>query len=169
MWAKSNPFLRKIFQQIAGFDLDERIAWIVDDLVCAFAATDMERIMQGFGKSTGQTDPILHFYEDFLYQYDPAAKKQCGVYYTPQPVVNFIVRAVDDILKTEFNLSMGLADTSKVHNMHQVQVLDPATGTGTFLAEAVRQIKRNLSGQMGAWPQYVHTWIWNPVQRIMSH
>ena len=152
---KSNPFLRKIFQQIAGFDLDERIAWIVDDLVCAFAATDMERIMQGFGKSTGQTDPILHFYEDFLYQYDPAAKKQCGVYYTPQPVVNFIVRAVDDILKTEFNLSMGLADTSKVHNMHQVQVLDPATGTGTFLAEAVRQIKRNLSGQMGAWPQYV--------------
>lgn len=152
---KSNPFLRKIFQQIAGFDLDERIAWIVDDLVCAFAATDMEKVMQGFGKSTGQTDPILHFYEDFLYQYDPAAKKQCGVYYTPQPVVNFIVRAVDDILKTEFNLLMGLADTSKVHNMHRVQVLDPATGTGTFLAEAVRQIKRNLSGQMGAWPQYV--------------
>ena len=152
---KSNPFLRKVFQQIAGFDLDERIAWIVDDLVCAFAATDMERIMQGFGKSTGQTDPILHFYEDFLYQYDPAAKKQCGVYYTPQPVVNFIVRAVDDILKQEFNLPLGLADTSKVHNMHRVQVLDPATGTGTFLAEAVRQIKRNLSGQMGAWPQYV--------------
>ena len=168
---KSNPFLRKIFQQIAGYDLDERIAWIVDDLVSAFAATDMERIMQGFGKSTGQTDPILHFYEDFLYQYDPAAKKQCGVYYTPQPVVNFIVRAVDDILKTEFHLPMGLADTSKVEiereieqdlkhrkekvQVHRVQVLDPATGTGTFLAETVRQIKRDLAGQMGAWPQYV--------------
>jgi hypothetical protein len=73
---KTNPFLRKIFQQIAGYDLDERIAWIVDDLVSAFAATDMEKIMQGFGKSTQQTDPMLHFYEDFLFQYDPAAKKQ---------------------------------------------------------------------------------------------
>ena len=168
---KTNPFLRKIFQQIAGFDLDERIAWIVDDLVSAFAATDMEKIMQGFGKSTQQTDPMLHFYEDFLFQYDPAAKKQCGVYYTPQPVVEFIVRAVDDILRTEFNLPMGLADTSKVeveqeieqdlkhrktkNLVHRVQVLDPATGTGTFLAETVRQIKRDLGGQMGAWPSYV--------------
>ena len=168
---KTNPFLRKIFQQIAGYDLDERIAWIVDDLVSAFAATDMEKIMQGFGKSTQQTDPMLHFYEDFLFQYDPAAKKQCGVYYTPQPVVEFIVRAVDDILRTEFNLPMGLADTSKVeieqeieqdlkHRkekklVHRVQVLDPATGTGTFLAETVRQIKRDLGGQMGAWASYV--------------
>lgn len=168
---KTNPFLRKIFQQIAGFDLDERIAWIVDDLVSAFAATDMEKIIQGFGKETQQTDPILHFYEDFLFQYDPAAKKQCGVYYTPQPVVEFIVRAVDDILRTDFNLPMGLADTSKTeveqeipqdpkHRkekklVHRVQVLDPATGTGTFLAEAVRQIKRDLGGQMGAWPSYV--------------
>ena len=168
---KSNPFLRKVFQQIAGYDLDERIAWIVDDLVAAFAATDMQKIMEGFGKSTQQTDPILHFYEDFLYQYDPAAKKQCGVYYTPQPVVDFIVRAVDDILRTDFSLPMGLADTSKVEiereipqdikhrkekiQVHRVQVLDPATGTGTFLAETVRQIKRNLGGQMGAWPSYV--------------
>ena len=152
---KSNPFLRKIFQQIAGYDLDERIAWIVDDLVAAFAATDMEKIMQGFGKSTQQTDPILHFYEDFLFQYDPAAKKQCGVYYTPQPVVDFIVRAVDDILRTEFNLPMGLADTARVNGHHRVQVLDPATGTGTFLAETVRQIKRDLGGQMGAWHSYV--------------
>ncbi len=168
---KTNPFLRKIFQQIAGFDLDERIAWIVDDLVSAFAATDMEKIMQGFGKETQQTDPILHFYEDFLFQYDPAAKKQCGVYYTPQPVVEFIVRAVDDILRTEFQLPMGLADTSKTeveqeipqdpkHRkekklVHRVQVLDPATGTGTFLAETVRQIKRDLGEQMGAWPSYV--------------
>ena len=168
---KSNPFLRKIFQQIAGYDLDERIAWIVDDLVSAFAATDMEKIMKGFGKSTQQTDPMLHFYEDFLFQYDPAAKKQCGVYYTPQPVVEFIVRAVDDILRTEFNLPMGLADTSKVEAeqeieqdlkhrkekvlKHRVQILDPATGTGTFLAETVRQIKRDLGGQMGAWDSYV--------------
>ena len=168
---KSNPFLRKVFQQIAGYDLDERIAWIVDDLVSAFAATEMEKIMHGFGKSTQQTDPMLHFYEDFLSKYDPAAKKRCGVYYTPQPVVDFIVRAVDDILRKDFNLPMGLADTSKVeieqeieqdrkHRkekklVHRVQVLDPATGTGTFLVETVRQIKRDLGGQMGAWQSYV--------------
>jgi len=152
---KTNPFLRKVFQQIAGYDLDDRIAWIVDDLVAAFAATDVEKVMQGFGKSTQMTDPLMHFYEDFLFQYDPAAKKQCGVYYTPQPVVNYIVRAVDDILKTEFGLPMGLADTSRVNHKDRVQVLDPAVGTGTFLAEVVRQIKRNLAGQMGGWNAYV--------------
>ncbi len=168
---KTNPFLRKVFHEIAGYDLDERIAWIVDDLVAVFAATDVEKIMQGFGKNTQMTDPLMHFYEDFLYQYDPAAKKACGVYYTPQPVVNYIVRAVDDILRTDFGLPMGLADTSKVtveqerrqdsrHRIdhvqkHRVQVLDPAVGTGTFLAEVVRQIKRNLAGQMGGWNAYV--------------
>lgn len=168
---KTNPFLRKVFHEIAGYDLDERIAWIVDDLVAVFAATDVEKIMQGFGKNTQMTDPLMHFYEDFLYQYDPAAKKACGVYYTPQPVVNYIVRAVDDILRTEFALPMGLADTSKVTveqerlqdsrhrtdkvQKHRVQVLDPAVGTGTFLAEVVRQIKRNLAGQMGGWNAYV--------------
>lgn len=168
---KTNPFLRKVFHEIVGYDLDERIAWIVDDLVAVFAATDIEKIMQGFGKNTQMTDPLMHFYEDFLYQYDPAAKKACGVYYTPQPVVNYIVRAVDDILRTDFGLPMGLADTSKViveqermqdsrHRTdkvqkHRVQVLDPAVGTGTFLAEVVRQIKRNLAGQMGGWNAYV--------------
>ncbi|MCQ2311947.1 MAG: N-6 DNA methylase [Paludibacteraceae bacterium] len=168
---KSNPFLRKVFQDIAGYDLDERIAWIVDDLVAAFAATDMPKIMANFGKATGQQDPILHFYEDFLFEYDPSTKKSCGVYYTPQPVVNFIVRAVDEILKNDFSLQQGLADISKVEvereieqdkkhkkqkvSVHRVQVLDPATGTGTFLAETVRQIKSNMAGKMGVWQQYV--------------
>lgn len=152
---KSNPFLRKVFQQIAGYDLDDRIAWIVDDLVVAFAASDMEKVMQGFGKSTGLSDPILHFYEDFLNEYDPELKKKLGVFYTPQPVVEFMVRAVDDILRTDFGLPMGLADTSRANGQPRVQILDPATGTGTFLAETVRQIKRNLGGQMGAWASYV--------------
>lgn len=168
---KSNPFLRKVFQDIAGYDLDDRIIWIVDDLVAAFAATDMPKIMANFGKATSQQDPILHFYEDFLFEYDPSTKKACGVYYTPQPVVNFIVRAVDEILKNDFGLPQGLADISKVEvereieqdkkhkkqkvSVHRVQVLDPATGTGTFLAETVRQIKSNMAGKMGVWPQYV--------------
>lgn len=178
---KTNPFLRQIFQSIAGFDLDDRIVWIVDDLVEAFRVTDMEKIMGNYGKDTQQTDPMMHFYEDFLRNYDPATKKSCGVYYTPQPVVNFIVRAVDHILKTDFHLPMGLADTSKVkvdraidgttnkkskdgkaHEMreyHKVQILDPATGTGTFAAQAIRQIYQNLCdmGMQGIWAEYVKT------------
>lgn len=178
---KTNPFLRQIFQSIAGFDLDDRIVWIVDDLVEAFRVTDMEKIMGNYGKDTQQTDPMMHFYEDFLRNYDPATKKSCGVYYTPQPVVNFIVRAVDHILKTDFHLPMGIADTSKVkvdraidgttnkkskdgksHEMreyHKVQILDPATGTGTFAAQAIRQIYKNISdmGMQGVWAEYVKT------------
>ena len=167
----SNPFLRQIFQQLAGYDINNSIAWIVDDLVNIFAATDVKKLRKNFGKEMQRRDPMIHFYEDFLKFYDPAAKKKYGVYYTPQPVVEFIVRAVDDILKTDFALPKGLADTSKVDvtvkemeegsdtvvskvvSKHRVQVLDPATGTGTFLAEVVGRIKEQQ--QKGAWPAYV--------------
>lgn len=172
---KSNPFLRKIFNDIAGFNIDSRIEWIVDDLVEAFRATDMEKVMKDFGEATKRTDPMMHFYEDFLSQYDPQAKAQRGVYYTPQPVVDFIVRAVDDILKRDFSLPMGLADNSMIDHevmndqysgkkgesktmkkqMHRVQILDPATGTGTFLATVIHQIHANMEGQWGAWDSYV--------------
>ena len=172
---KSNPFLRKIFNDIAGFNIDSRIEWIVDDLVEAFRVTDMDTVMKDFGEATKRNDPMMHFYEDFLGQYDPQTKAQRGVYYTPQPVVDFIVRAVDDILKRDFNLPMGLADNSMIDHevvndqysgkkgesktlkkrMHRVQILDPATGTGTFLATVIRQIHANMEGQWGAWGSYV--------------
>ena len=166
---KSNPFLRKLFQHIAGFDLDENLKIFVDDLIEIFKASDVLSIMRNFGKSTRQEDPVIHFYETFLGKYNPALRKARGVWYTPQPVVNFIVRAVDDLLKTEFNLPMGLADASKLtkkvelhgkkvdKTYHKVQVLDPATGTGTFLAETIRYIYdenfRNINE--GAWNSYV--------------
>lgn len=172
---KSNPFLRKIFNDIAGFNIDNRIEWIVDDLVEAFRVTDMSKVMKDFGESTKRNDPMMHFYEDFLNQYDPQTRAKRGVYYTPQPVVDFIVRAVDDILKRDFNLPMGLADNSMIEHevvndqytgkkgdsktlkkrMHRVQILDPATGTGTFLATVIRQIHANMEGQWGAWNSYV--------------
>ncbi|MCD4729615.1 MAG: N-6 DNA methylase, partial [Bacteroidales bacterium] len=119
---------------------------------------------------------MIHFYETFLGAYDPKLKKARGVWYTPEPVVNFIVRAVDDILKTEFGLKDGLADTSKTkvkvdtqipnknyktgykqveQEVHKVQILDPATGTGTFLAEVVKHIYKNFKGQQGIWSNYV--------------
>ena len=177
---KTNPFLRKLFQYIAGYDLDTRIIWIVDALADIFRATDVKAILKNFGKSTQQTDPIIHFYETFLSYYDPKLRKARGVWYTPEPVVNFIVRAVDDILKTEFNFTDGLADTSKTkikrivqskatadmrsviknveifEEVHKVQILDPATGTGTFLAEVVKHIYNSkFEGQQGIWSNYV--------------
>ncbi|HRZ21242.1 MAG TPA: N-6 DNA methylase, partial [Bacteroidales bacterium] len=163
----SNPFLRKLFQYIAGYDLDDRIKWIVDDLADIFQHTDVAGILKDFGRATRQTDPMIHFYETFLSEYNPALRKSRGVWYTPEPVVNFIVRAVDDILQEEFGLPQGLADTSKIKvkvpvqgkivekEVHRVQVLDPACGTGTFLAEVVRQVHRKFEGQEGIWNQYV--------------
>lgn len=159
----SNPFLRKFFQHIAGDDLDERVQWIVDNLADIFRATDVAELMKNFGKPTQRTDPFIHFYETFLEKYDQKLRKSRGVYYTPEPVVSFIVRAVDEVLKTEFNLSAGLADTTKItaeiddskRELHKVQILDPATGTGTFLAEVVKQIHERFTMQKGIWPDYV--------------
>lgn len=179
---KTNPFLRNIFQQIAGYDLDERIAWIVDDLINVFLATDVQKVMKNYSQKGIHRDPMIHFYEDFLKAYNPSLRKLKGVWYTPQPVVQFIVRAVDEILQRDFELSEGLADYSKfVHEvvneqyekgekkfkgksssptikqeMHRVQILDPATGTGTFLAEVVNQIFDKFNGMQGMWQGYVN-------------
>ncbi len=175
---KTNPFLRNIFQQIAGYDLDERIAWVVDDLVNVFLATNVQKVMRNYGNNEMHNDPMIHFYEDFLTAYNPTLRKSKGVWYTPQPVVQFIVSAVDEILQRDFGLSEGLADYSKfVHEvvneqyekgkkskgkptikkeMHRVQILDPATGTGTFLAEVVNKIYDKFSGMQGMWQGYVN-------------
>jgi predicted helicase len=174
---KSNPFLRKLFGYVAGPDIDERIKTTVDNLAEVFRATNVEQLLKNFGKSTQTNDPIIHFYETFLAEYDPKLRKARGVWYTPEPVVNFIVRAVDDILKTEFNLPQGIADTTKTkikiktdianksfksgykeveRDVHKVQILDPATGTGTFLAEVVKHIyNNNFKTMQGAWSGYV--------------
>jgi len=172
---KSNPFLRKFFGYIAGQDLDDRLVWIIDELAAVFLACDVHKMLESYGTVTGRNDPFIHFYEDFLKEYNPAKRKARGVWYTPEPVVNFIVRAVDEVLQTEFGLPMGLADTSKVtidwetgqtnkkgkretikKEVHRVQVLDPATGTGTFLAEVIKQIAPKVkSVASGKWSGYI--------------
>lgn len=177
---KTNPFLRKLFQYVAGYDIDERIKTTVDNLADVFRATDIKALLKNFGKVTQTQDPIIHFYETFLAEYDPKLRKARGVWYTPEPVVSFIVRSVDEILKTEFGLKDGLADTSKTtievevqgavvskginkgkairqrKEVHKVQVLDPATGTGTFLAEVVKHIyNAKFAAMQGAWSGYV--------------
>jgi predicted helicase len=147
---KTNPFLRKLFNYIAGPELDESIIWVVDDLAQILAWADMSAVLQGFGKSTGKTDPVVHFYETFLKEYDPKTREMRGVYYTPLPVVSYIVRSIDYILKTSFNKPQGLADPS-------VLVLDPAVGTATFLYVVMQEIHDAVirQGQTGTWDNYV--------------
>jgi predicted helicase len=162
---QSNPFLRKFFNYVAGINLDSRITWIVDALTDLFNCVAVEEIQKEFDKAA--QDPYIHFYETFLAEYDPALRETRGVYYTPVPVVKFIVRAVDDILKTEFNLQKGLADYSKIKRaipgkdgkpeiieLHKVQILDPAAGTGTFLAEVIDTVYSYFSKNKGVWLDY---------------
>ena len=155
--SRTNPFLRSLFDSLAGADRDPRIDWLFDDLVDIFRHVNFSELLQ---KDTNlRTDPFLYFYEHFLEKYDKETKVKRGVYYTPQPIVKFIVNAVDKILKTDFQLSSGLADTTRISTTSEpnfkVQILDPAIGTGTFLAEVIRKIYEKFSNQKGAWNDYV--------------
>jgi predicted helicase len=154
-----------MFGHIAGPDLDDRIVWAVDDLAELLNKTDIGAILQDFGKRTRREDPVVHFYETFLAAYDSKMREARGVYYTPEPVVSYVVRSVDHILKDDFGLPDGLADASKIRvkspdkkgmvDVHKVLILDPATGTGTFLYEVVNQIYESFRGNKGMWSGYV--------------
>ena len=159
-----NPFLKKIFKNIALAELHSYIVWIVDDLAEIFRVTDMTKVLKNYGKETGRKDPIIHFYEEFLEEYNPKIREEFGVWYTPAQVVHFIVDAVNEILIKEFGIKNGLANNSKIeitdHNgdskeIHRIQVLDPATGTGTFLSEVCHVIHSYYKGQEGLWPEDV--------------
>ena len=115
---KTNPFLRGIFNQIAGSELDDRITWAVDTLATILQQTDMSAILSDFGKRDRREDPVVHFYETFLAEYDPKMRESRGVYYTPEPVVGYIVRSVDYILKEKFGIKKGLADSTKIPSPH---------------------------------------------------
>ncbi len=145
---KTNPFLRKLFAEIAGVNMPDSFAWAVDDVVELLKHADMAEILKDFGKGKGKQDPVVHFYETFLAAYDPKMRELRGVYYTPEPVVSYIVRSIDYLLKTRFNRRKGLADENTL-------ILDPATGTATFLYFVIDQIHRKFAKQAGAWDDYV--------------
>ncbi len=167
----SNPFLKKLFGYIAGIEVDTRISWVIDDLVQMYLVCDVAQMLASYGKDATK-DPIVHFYEDFLEAFDPQVRKDLGVWYTPLPVVNFMVRTLDTLLKEQFHLPQGIADTSKIKiqtqqdnkvagfdieekEYHRVQILDPATGTGTFLAQIIEYIAQQFASQQGIWQNYV--------------
>lgn len=150
---KTNPFLRRFFYEITGPDMDEEPhAGFVDDLAHLLENADMSAILADFGRRTRQEDPVVHFYETFLAAYDPQLRETRGVYYTPEPVVSYIVRSVDALLKSRFGCPWGLAEMQK-----DVYILDPATGTATFLYFVIQRIHDALRelGQGGLWPGYV--------------
>jgi predicted helicase len=132
------PFLKGLFQTIIKEDQDSQIDWAINNLIELFAQVDMDNILENFNQETGKQDIIVHFYETFLASYEVSLRKGRGVYYTPESAVFFIVKAVNDILDRDFDLELGLG-------ARNVNILDPATGTGTFLYQVIKQICDNLS------------------------
>lgn len=161
----TNPFLKELLQTflvVGGrgnlIDFDELG---INDVVEMLRKADMEAVLRDFGDRNPMEDPAIHFYELFLKEYDPEKRMKRGVFYTPRPVVSFIVRSVDEILRKEFGLEDGLADITTWSEMAKrnadlkipegvkpdapfVQILDPATGTGTFLVEVIEQIHKTM-------------------------
>ncbi|MFB3923282.1 MAG: type ISP restriction/modification enzyme [Terriglobia bacterium] len=177
---KTNPFLRQLFETITGTALDEEpYAGFVDDLAQLLADTEIDAVLADFGKRTARQDPVVHFYETFLAAYDPKLRESRGVYYTPEPVVSYLVRSVDYLLKTRFCCPNGLADTATVEYEREeesgaglqpgkdgkkvkatsprVLILDPACGTGTFLYTVIDHIRDEFmrQGNAGMWSGYV--------------
>lgn len=179
---KSNPFLLQFFDHIVGPNFDTRLAYIVDELCEIFSVSNVQEIVHKHLRIQDDTseekDPIIHFYEDFLQAYDPHERKRMGAYYTPVPVVRYIIRQVDKILKEDFGITGGIASdemttmtrtvqpyrkhgerterTTEEISVPRVQILDPAVGTATFLNETIKYIHQGFKGQEGRWSSYVN-------------
>ena len=172
----TNPFVRQLFSVIVGPSLDnEPFVSFVDDLASLLDGADMDAILSEFGSRTALQDPIMHFYETFLAAYDPAERERRGVYYTPEPVVSYIVRSADYLLRQRFDCPEGLADYSMIgyktlefdeyeeeertvdKQAHRVLILDPACGTGSFLYAVIDHIREQYRacGNAGMWGGYV--------------
>ena len=163
----ANPFMQQVFAMVAGPGLSsEPFASFVDDLAQLLDAAQMDLVLAHFGRREARQDPIMHFYETFLAAYDPELREQRGVYYTPEPVISYIVRSVDHLLRERFGCPEGLADHGKARyrddggadrEAHRVLVLDPACGTGSFLYAVIDHVREHhqTSGRAGMWRGYV--------------
>jgi len=134
--------LREVFRFISLEEVPKQMEWIIDDLSEVLAETNAKKILSDYFREGKGKDPIVHFYETFLAEYDPATREKRGVYYTPEPVVSYIVRSLDIILKEKFGKPDGFASSS-------VTVLDPAAGTLTFPAEAAKLAVEEFVSKFG--------------------
>ncbi len=160
---ETNPFLRKLFQDISERspeELGDELINAIVDILAMLQAAEMEMILKDFERQTNRESIVIKFYEDFLKEYNQNMRETRGIYYSPKDCVSYIVRSVDYILKQDFNLADGLADASQINidgeiSKHKVLITDVATGTGTFLAETIDHIHRNFDHQAGDWSEYV--------------
>lgn len=178
----TNPFLQVLFDHVAGDGFDPRLRKTIDELCESFDLSDVRSVVSAHldayeANENDARDPIVHFYEDFLNEYDPEQKQARGVYYTPRPIVRFIVEQVHEILRDHFGLPQGLGDASmreveidpatglvasatstsnQKQLVHNVQILDPAVGTATFLNEAIIYIHEVLRLDGDDWAEYVY-------------
>ncbi len=140
---KSIGILRDVFKFISLEDLPQSMEVIIDDIAEVLSAADAKKILEQYYHEGKGSDPVLHFYETFLSVYDPATREKRGVYYTPEPVVSFIVRSIHQILKDKFNIADGLASEN-------VTLLDPAGGTLSFLAKAIETAVDEIKKKYGS-------------------
>jgi predicted helicase len=162
----ADPFLQKLAAIITRPDLDnEPFTHYIEKLVHLLAETDLEAVLAGSNPGAHQEDPLTSFYEQFLQQYDPQLRELRGVYYTPEPVVSYMVRSADLLLRSHFNCPDGLAGTS-ITNGHApseyqqpILLLDPACGTGIFLQAVIKYVRAEFqkTGNAHWWSAYVHT------------
>lgn len=134
--------LKSIFHFISYEDPPEALAVLIDDIADILCASDIKSILHTYHSEGKGNDPIVHFYETFLAEFDPSLREKRGVYYTPEPVVRYIVNSIHYILKDRFGLADGLASS-------EVTLLDPAAGTLTFPAEAIRTAVEEYTGKYG--------------------
>ena len=148
---RSNPFLAELFYHVASPRLETNVTYILDDITTLLRNVPTELLRTAFTVRTRLEDPVIHFYETFLAEYDPQRRVDRGVYYTPSEVISYIVRSVNSLLKTELNRPDGLADDNTL-------ILDPATGTGGFLLAVLEHIQASVidSYGTGEWTQYVN-------------
>ena len=157
---KSNPFLVQLFYRVALPNLETNVTYILDDIAALLQNVPTEMLRTAFAAKNHLEDPVIHFYETFLAEYDPQRRVDRGVYYTPPQVISYIVRSVDSLLKTELNRSDGLADDGTL-------ILDPATGTGGFLLTVLDHVRDYITETYGTgeWTQYINAQL---VKRIFG-
>ena len=148
---RSNPFLRQLFFQVASPNLEENVTYILDDITTLLRNVSTEMLRTSFAPRNHLEDPVIHFYETFLKEYNPRLRFDRGVFYTPPQVISYIVRSVDSLLKTELNRPDGLADDDTL-------ILDPATGTGGFLLSVLEHIREFVTANYGTgdWNQHIN-------------
>jgi predicted helicase len=139
---RSIGILREMFDYISLGDLPSQLEWIVDEISNVLANVDVKKIFSEYYKNKRGEDPVFHFYETFLEEYDPKERERRGVYYTPKPVVSYIVCSLHSLLKEKFGLDDGLANEN-------VTILDPAAGTLTFIVEAIKQAINEFTSKYG--------------------